>query len=53
MPSILPAMELVAYFTIMQVARWCHEKGVELVVVGPEAPLVAGLCDDLRAAGIK
>ena len=27
--------------------------GVDLVVVGPEAPLVAGLCDALRAAGIR
>ena len=27
-------------------------RGVELVVVGPEAPLVAGLADDLAAAGI-
>ncbi|HXV35380.1 MAG TPA: phosphoribosylamine--glycine ligase [Gaiellaceae bacterium] len=26
--------------------------GVDLVVVGPEAPLVAGLADDLREAGI-
>ena len=26
---------------------------IELVVVGPEAPLVAGLVDDLAAAGIK
>ncbi|MFN9624465.1 MAG: phosphoribosylamine--glycine ligase [Cyanobacteriota bacterium] len=26
--------------------------GVELVVVGPEAPLAAGLADDLRAAGL-
>src|ERR1700738_382096 len=26
---------------------------VHLVVVGPEAPLVAGLVDDLEAAGIK
>ena len=26
---------------------------VDLVVVGPEAPLVAGLCDGLRAAGIR
>ena len=30
----------------------CHEKGIDLVVVGPEAPLVAGLADDLRADGI-
>lgn len=35
------------------VAAFCREKMVELVVVGPEAPLVAGLADDLRAAGIR
>lgn len=34
------------------VAEFCREKSVGLVVVGPEAPLVAGLADDLRAAGI-
>ena len=28
-------------------------KQIDLVVVGPEAPLVAGLADDLRAAGIR
>jgi len=33
------------------VIAFCHENGVELVVVGPEAPLVAGLADDLRAEG--
>ena len=30
----------------------CHQLGIDLVVVGPEAPLVAGLADDLRHAGI-
>lgn len=30
----------------------CREAGVELVVVGPEAPLVGGLGDAVRAAGI-
>ena len=30
----------------------CAEHRIELVVVGPEAPLAAGLADDLRAAAI-
>ena len=34
------------------VAAFCHGNGVDLVVVGPEAPLVAGLADDLGKAGI-
>ncbi|MFQ5625870.1 MAG: phosphoribosylamine--glycine ligase [Methyloligellaceae bacterium] len=36
-----------------QVAQFCKQNGIELVVVGPEAPLVAGLADDLTAQGIK
>ncbi|MBS8261392.1 phosphoribosylamine--glycine ligase [Roseibium polysiphoniae] len=35
------------------VIEFCQEKQIDLVVVGPEAPLVAGLVDDLEAAGIK
>jgi phosphoribosylamine--glycine ligase len=35
------------------VVRFCKGKEVHLVVIGPEAPLVAGLADDLAAAGIK
>lgn len=34
------------------VIEFCQKSGVGLVVVGPEAPLVAGLVDDLRDAGI-
>ncbi|WP_328904896.1 phosphoribosylamine--glycine ligase [Streptomyces sp. NBC_00234] len=34
------------------VARLATELGAELVVVGPEAPLVAGVADSVRAAGI-
>ncbi|CDZ41074.1 phosphoribosylamine--glycine ligase [Neorhizobium galegae] len=34
------------------VAAFCLEKTIDLVVVGPEAPLVAGLADVLRAKGI-
>jgi phosphoribosylamine--glycine ligase len=35
------------------VIDFCRVQGVGLVVVGPEAPLVAGLADDLRSANIK
>ncbi|KAA5599245.1 phosphoribosylamine--glycine ligase [Blastochloris sulfoviridis] len=35
------------------VIAFCRVKAIDLVVVGPEAPLVAGLVDDLEAAGIK
>jgi phosphoribosylamine--glycine ligase len=36
-----------------RVIEFCREKRIDFVVVGPEAPLVAGLADDLEAAGIK
>jgi phosphoribosylamine--glycine ligase len=35
------------------VVRFCREKDIGLVVIGPEAPLVAGLTDDLEAAGLR
>ncbi len=35
------------------VIRFCKDNRIDLVVVGPEAPLVAGLVDDLTTAGIK
>ena len=35
------------------VIGFCHQQHIDLVVVGPEAPLVAGLADDLDKAGIK
>ena len=34
------------------VATWATEHGVGLVVIGPEAPLVEGVADAVRAAGI-
>ncbi len=36
-----------------KVIDFCKEKNVELVVVGPEAPLAVGIADDLEEAGIK
>src|SRR5699024_9751003 len=35
------------------VIAFCREKKIDLVVIGPEAPLTAGLADDLIAAKIK
>ncbi|GEP00221.1 phosphoribosylamine--glycine ligase [Methylobacterium haplocladii] len=35
------------------VVAFCGSEKIDLVVVGPELPLVAGLVDDLQAAGIR
>jgi phosphoribosylamine--glycine ligase len=35
------------------VIAFCKASRIDLVVVGPEAPLCAGIVDDLEAAGIK
>ena len=35
------------------VIAFCKDKKIDFVVVGPEAPLCAGIADDLEAAGFK
>ena len=35
------------------VIAFCKSEQIDLVIIGPEAPLVAGLVDDLEAAGLK
>ncbi len=35
------------------VCGFCRDNGIDLVVIGPEAPLVAGLADALRKSGIN
>src|SRR5215475_10889944 len=35
------------------VIAFCRSHAIDFVVVGPEAPLVAGIVDDLEAAGVK
>ena len=35
------------------VVSFAEESAVDLVIVGPEAPLAAGVADDLRAAGVS
>jgi phosphoribosylamine--glycine ligase len=52
-PGIAETAELVALDVTdhAAVVDFCRASDVDLVVVGPEAPLVAGIADDLRAAG--
>jgi phosphoribosylamine--glycine ligase len=54
-PGIAEQAELVALDigNHAAVAAFCRDMKIDLVVVGPEAPLVAGIADDLRAAGIR
>src|SRR5215813_8968898 len=54
-PGIAKECELVALDVADHAAviAFCKDKKIDLVVVGPEAPLCAGIVDDLGAAGIK
>ncbi|WP_407048274.1 phosphoribosylamine--glycine ligase [Methyloraptor flagellatus] len=53
-PGIAEAADCVALDVAdhRTVIGFCQTTGIDFVVVGPEAPLVAGLVDDLEAAGI-
>lgn len=53
-PGIAETAELVAINVADHdaVIDFCRANHVELIVVGPEAPLVVGIADDLRAAGL-
>lgn len=53
-PGIAQHAELVALDVADHgaVAAFCAERGIGLVVIGPEAPLVDGLADSLRAEGV-
>jgi len=53
-PGIARQAEIVALDIADHAAviAFCKERAIDLVVVGPEAPLVAGIADDLDAAGI-
>ncbi|MEP9378922.1 phosphoribosylamine--glycine ligase [Aquabacter sp. CN5-332] len=47
--EVVEGVPLSAHQTLV---AWCRENAIDLVVVGPEAPLVAGLVDRLAEAGI-
>ena len=48
-PGACVAMDITDHAAI---AAFCAAHAIDLVVIGPEAPLVDGLADSLRAAGI-
>jgi phosphoribosylamine---glycine ligase len=54
-PGIAKLAELVALKTTDHdaIIAFCKSHEINFVVVGPEAPLVAGLVDDLSGSGIK
>ncbi|PLP59762.1 phosphoribosylamine--glycine ligase [Mesorhizobium loti] len=54
-PGVAEQAELVALDISdhAAVVAFCRDMKIDLVVVGPEAPLVSGIGDDLRAAGIR
>ena len=54
-PGIAEEAEIVALDIADHAAvlRFCQDKAIELVVVGPEGPLVDGIADSLRAEGVR
>jgi len=48
--AVCVALDLADHAAVIKFAK---EKKIDLVVVGPEVPLCAGIVDDLEAAGIK
>ena len=51
--ALEPGLENVAVTDIAQLAAFAQENSVHLCVVGPEAPLAAGVVDLFRARGLK
>jgi phosphoribosylamine--glycine ligase/phosphoribosylformylglycinamidine cyclo-ligase len=43
---------IAAQGTARELVEFCQAQQIDLVVIGPEAPLAAGLADDLRLAGL-
>jgi phosphoribosylamine--glycine ligase len=46
-------LENVAISAIPELVAFAQKEGIQLTVVGPEAPLAAGVVDAFRAAGLK
>ena len=48
-----PGVVNVALGAVDDLVRFAREKSIELTIVGPEAPLAAGVVDAFRAAGLR
>ncbi|HEX4928073.1 MAG TPA: phosphoribosylamine--glycine ligase [Burkholderiales bacterium] len=46
-------VENVAITEVARLIDFCRKENVQLTVVGPEAPLAAGIVDEFRAAGLR
>ena len=46
-------LENVPVTDVVKLREWAQQNGVQLSVVGPEAPLAAGVVDEFRAHGMK
>ncbi|HKC31025.1 MAG TPA: phosphoribosylamine--glycine ligase, partial [Burkholderiales bacterium] len=51
--ALEPGLENVALSAIPDLISFAKEKNVQLTVVGPEAPLAAGVVDAFSAAGLR
>ncbi len=51
--ALEPGVENVAITDIAQLAEFAQKNSIHLTVVGPEAPLAAGVVDAFRARGLK
>ena len=48
-----PKLENVAITDVVQLREWAQEQKIALTVVGPEAPLAAGVVDEFRSHGLR
>ncbi len=46
-----PNVRILTFWTAAEVVAFCEENAIDFVIVGPEAPLAAGIADATRAAG--
>jgi phosphoribosylamine--glycine ligase len=52
-PGMAELAELVPITEVWELAEWAAHNAIDLVIVGPEAPLVEGLADRLEERGIR